>query len=106
TIVAEMIRSHVGRVKLVLRPTKTDRVSQTAREIMLVRAVRIHLQDAGANLFLLLARITTAADRDVDLFIADEHRARQMPATVFVAEPVIRERGQDLRLAGRSIVAG
>src|SRR5215217_4575822 len=103
----EVIGTHVRCVELAVYPAKTDRIAQTAREVMLVLAVRIHLKNAGANFFLLFTGIATASDSDIDLSIAaGDHRARQMPATVFVAESVVRKSCQHLRLARRSVLAG
>src|SRR5215208_8117757 len=106
SIVTQMIRAHVGNVEFAAGPAKTDRVAQAAREVVLVFAIGVHLQNAGSNFFLLLACVATASDRDVDFSIAaHDHSAREMPATIFVAETVVGKSRQHLRLAGRRVLA-
>src|SRR5215208_1453646 len=106
SIVTQMIRAHVGSVEVAPGPAKTDRVAQAAREVVLVFPIGVHLQNTGSNFFLLLACVATASDRDVDFSIAThDHRAREVPATVFVAETVVGKSRQHLRFAGRRILA-
>src|SRR6185369_17930558 len=101
-----MIRTHVRGVEFSFDPTKSHGIPQSPRDVFLVRAVRIHLQNAGATFFLLFTGVATAADCDVDLSIAtDNDGARQMPASVFVSKSVSGKGRQHLRLACRRVFA-
>src|SRR6185436_8788984 len=80
---------HVSCVKAVFDPAQADRIAQSARKMFLVAAVRIHFQNAGADVFLFFTGIATAADGNVELAVANRDSAREMPAAVLVTQTVI-----------------
>ena len=81
-------------------PTQPHGIAQAARKMFLIFAVRIHFDNAGANVFLFFTRVTTAAHRNVDLSVTTNgNRTSQMPAAVLVIQTIVRKSSEHFRLA-------
>src|SRR5687768_429549 len=103
----EMVGTLVRREKEFTVPSEPDRVPQPFCENALLGAVRIHFQDRRPDLFLFLAGIAARTDRNVHLPVRRKrYRPRQVPAAVFIAEPVVREGRERLRIGvGRLLLS-
>src|SRR6476660_2951785 len=69
--VAKMVSAHVGHKQPALDPFHSNGVPQPTTKDSLVLAVEIHLENRRSDRLRLFARITTAADRDVQFPGAD-----------------------------------
>src|SRR6188768_1401981 len=104
-VVAEMIGALICGEQKGADPSKSYCISQTARENSLSAPVRVHFQHRRTDLLLLNARIAARSDRNVQLAVRSEgDRPCQVPSTVLVAQTVIWEGRDGLRiLSGRLV---
>ena len=87
---SKMIRALARSPEEIADPFQPDGISQTSGKFTLLRAVRIHFDNACPHLFFFYARVAGRSDRDVKFAGGRERNgARQVPAAVFIAQAVV-----------------